>query len=141
MHDPAAVLAKVGTLTVDGFADGTFIEWDYDVPEAVTYVPGVTGGGHVKNSNRAGWIQFTVHWRSTLVLAKLNFMRKAADAAGANLFWPVIVSDVSGLSIVKLTRGRFQSRPRGSYSTTGPSARVFRFHGTKLEVDELGFPG
>lgn len=139
MHDPAAVLAKLGTVTIDGFADGTFIEWDYDVPNAIEAVPGVNITGHVKATNYAGWVQFTVHWRASQVLAKLNAMRKAAQAPGANLFWPLIVADVSGLSLVKLTKARFQSRPRGSYSTTGPSTRVFRFRGERLDCDELGY--
>jgi len=140
MHDPAAVTAQIGPdFTASGFADGEFLTYGYDVPDEVTAVPGVNITGHVKSVNRAGFVQLVFHFKSKS-LKKLNAMRKAAAAPGANVKFTLIVADLSGLSIVKLTGARFQSRPGGSYATTGPSSRTFRFHGELLEVDELGFP-
>lgn len=140
MHDPAAVQCQIGpALTVTGFADGEFLSYGFDVPNEVEAVPGINITGHVKSANRAGFVQIVLHWKSPS-LAKLQAMRAASNAAGANVKFKIVVADLSGLSIVTLKDARFQSRPGGSYSTTGPSARTFRFHGTELTPVELGYP-
>jgi len=140
MHDPASVQVQVGpALTVTGFADGEFLSYGFDVANDFEAVPGINITGHVKSSNRAGFIQLVLHWKSPS-LAKLQAMRSASAAPGANVKFKMVVADLSGLSIVTLQDARFQSRAAGSYSTTGPSARTFRFHGTVLTPVELGYP-
>ena len=139
MHDPAAVNVQIGpSFTASGFADGEFLTYGFDVATAVTAVPGINITGHVKTASRSGYVQIVLHWKSKS-LKKLNAMRKASAAPGANVKFTLIAADLSGLSIVKLTGARFESRPGGSYATSGPSSRTFRFHGEILEVDELGY--
>ena len=141
MHDPASVTCQVGpALSVTGFADGEFLTYGFDVANDFEAVPGVGVTGHVKSSNRAGFIQIVLHWKAPAqILAKLNAMRASSAAPGANIAFKVVVADLSGLSIVTLEGARFQSRAAGSYSTTGPSTRTFRFHGVKLTPVELGY--
>lgn len=139
LHDPGAFTAQWGPdLPITGFAGQEFFTYGYDETDEVTPVSGVNIVGHVKSVNRGGFIQLVLHWQSPS-LAPLNMKRKAAAAPGGNVAATLVCTDLSGLSVYKLTKARLQSRPSGSYSTTGPSARTFKWHGERLEVDELGF--
>jgi hypothetical protein len=139
LHDPAAVQVTLGPLPITGFAAGSFCDYAYDNADAITYVPGVNGGGHVKSTNAAGSVTLTLHPDSKSLPALLA-LRKATMKGGGNVKGTLVVADLSGADIITLAGARLVNRPGGSYSDTGPSSRVFRFHGKNLEVNELGFP-
>lgn len=139
LHDPSAVQVTLGPLPITGFAAGEFCNYAFDNADAITYVPGINGGGHVKSTNAAGSVTLTLHPDSKSLPALLA-LRKATMKKGANVKSTLVVADLSGASIISLANARLVSRPGGSYADTGPSSRMFRFHGSELDVNELGFP-
>lgn len=94
-YDPQKVVMIIGTHTVVGYADGTFISASRN-EDSVMYEPGADGGGtRVRNANKSGRFTFTLK-KSSPSNDYLAVLHQLDEDSGQGIV-PVMVKDNGNL--------------------------------------------
>lgn len=128
-YDPKEVFVNFGTATIDGFADGTFVEIE---PSADTFSSEVGADGQVirvrsHDSRAMARITLLQSSGSNDVLSGFHTADKAVDGTG---ILPFLIKDGNGSTTLASARGWIKKLPNVSYSG-GAETRVWEI---ELEI-------
>lgn len=132
-YDPKQVAFSYKGYTLSGYADGTFIEVEFDEDSFTKYIGASGEGARSRNANRAGKI--TVHLMSTSpdndVLSAFEAADRLGSADGGT--GPAFGKDVSGTSQFLARDAWIKKLPKVDFAKE-ISVRDWEFDATDLEV-------
>lgn len=116
VYDPSEVLIQFGAITMEGYADGTFVTVDDD-EDAYSLQVGTDGEAvRSKSNNRSGTITLTLLQSSqanTLLSAQHNLDRLSSGGVGIA---PLLIKDNNGLAIYTAETCWIQKRPSAEFA-------------------------
>ncbi|WP_186650079.1 phage structural protein [Fluviispira vulneris] len=112
-YSPKDVLVVVGVVPITGYADGSFVEVDYN-EEAYKLVIGADGEAtRVKNANESGKI--TIKLTQSSMCNDLLSAIHIADRATGNGIVPILIKDKLGTSTMFAAECYIEKAPKLSY--------------------------
>lgn len=116
VYDPSEILIQFGAITVEGYADGTFVTVEDD-EDAYSMQVGTDGEAvRSKSNNRGGTITLSLLQSSAanaLLSAQHNLDRLSSGGAGIS---PLLIKDNNGAAIYTAETAWIQKRPSAEYA-------------------------
>lgn len=121
VYDPSEVLVQFGAITVEGYADGTFVVIEDD-EDAYSMQVGTDGEAvRSKSNNRGATITITLLQSSSsndLLSAQHNLDRLSSGGKGIA---PLLIKDNNGLAIYTAETAWIQKRPSAEFAREATS--------------------